>query len=153
MSVSVDKVVEAFVKTRDEIATIEKEMEDRIKPLKEVQTKREEWLLGEINKLGAQNIKTKHGTAFIAKKESVRVANWDSFVDWAVYSPVTEALKSLKIDPVLLSEVMTKIIRMEFFNHAVNKTATLEMMGSDRSVQPPPGIDYVAVRAVQIRKN
>ena len=155
MSVTIDKVVEAYVNTRQEIACLEKEMEAKIAPLKEVQEKREQYMLGQLNDLGAQNVKTTYGTVYQAKKESVRVSEWDIFFQWAVIVPVTmciEAMIAAKKDSSEISKELPHWIKSEFFNKAVNKTAVLEGMGTGRTEQPPPGIDYTAIRTVQIRK-
>jgi hypothetical protein len=156
MSVTMDKVVESYINTRQEIASIEKEMEARITPLKEVQDRREQYMMGQLNEIGAQNVKTSHGTVYQARKESVRVSEWDIFIQWAILIPATmciEAMIAAKKDSSEIARELPHWIKSEFFNKAVNKTAVLEAMGADRTEQPPPGVDYTAIRTVQIRKS
>ena len=120
-----DKVVEAYVSSRADIKTLE----DQIEKIKEVQRKREEWLLGQLQTQGLQNMKTMHGTVYQTLRESVTVGDWDSLLGW-----VREGE------------------RFEYLNKAVNKTAVLELMGEKREDVPPPGVNYSAAKIVGIRK-
>lgn len=130
MAVTIDRVVEAYVKTRQEIQALEKELEAKLQPLKAMQEKREQYMLGQLNEIGAKNVKTAHGTVYTAVKESVTMGDWDSFLNWVKEGE-----------------------RYEFLNKAVNKTAALEEMGDERNHQPPPGVNYTAIRTVQVRKS
>lgn len=125
--INMDVVLEAYTSSREAI----KNLENEIAEIKVLQTKREEWLLGELIKQGAQNIQTKHGiTVYRLRKESVTVGDGEVFMNW-----VRETEK------------------WEFLNKAANKTAVLEAMGEDRTEPPPPGVNYVATAAVGIRKS
>lgn len=130
MSITIDKVVEAFVETRDTIKAREAELEESLKALKELQAKREDWLLGELNRAGAQNIKTPHGTCYIALKESVTVADWDTALQWVKEND-----------------------KYEFLEKRISKTAVIELMGDKKENPPPPGVNYTAVRTVNIRRS
>lgn len=130
MSITIDQVVAAYVSTRDEIKELEKALEEKIKPLKELQERREQYLHQQLTDAGAQNIKTKFGTVYQTRKESVTVADWDAILEW-----------------------ITKSEAWEFLNKAVNKTAVLECMGDERQYPPPPGVNYTAIATVNIRKS
>lgn len=121
----IDKVTEAYVATRVEIS----QLNAKIDELKELQAKREDWLYAEMTKIGVSSVKTGHGSVFVKLKESVTVADWAAVLNWA-----------------------RREDKFEFLNAAVSKKAVLEYMGKDREVAPPPGVNYVAVRTVQIRK-
>ena len=124
-----DEVTAAFIKTRDEIRRLEAELEARLAPLKELQDKREMYLLGLLNEAGAQNIKTQHGTIYVTRKESVTMGDWDSFIEW-----------------------VKREDKYEFLQHAVGKKATIEYMNEGEN-PPPPGVNYSAIRAIGVRKN
>jgi len=127
---TVDQVVAKYVETREQLKKMQAELDEQTKPLKEFQQKREQWLMGELNKIGAKNVKTPHGTVYQTTTESVTMADWDSF-----FSFVQE----------------TK--QFNLLTHAVNKTAALEIMGEERQNALPPGVNYVAIRTVNVRKS
>jgi hypothetical protein len=125
MTITMDVVCAAYVSTRESIRALKAQIEE----MEVMQKKREDYLLGELQKMGAQNIKTGHGTVYIALKESVTVSDADSFFQWVREND-----------------------KFEFLNKAANKTAVLEMMGEKRDALVPPGVNYSAMRVAQIRK-
>jgi len=126
----VDKVIDAFVKTRDEIEAIEAEAKAKVAPLKERQKKQQAYIQRHMEEQGIKTIRTDSGTAYINVAESVRVGDWDALLE---YIRTTE--------------------EYELLNKAVNKTAALEMMGEKRQNQPPPGVKYTAIREVRVRRS
>ncbi len=146
-AITIDTVVGAYTASREKIRALEAEI-DKIKA---TQAKREEWLLAELAKLGAQNVKTPHGTVYQAVKESVTVGEWDAVLDWVLFTPITEVLKEFDVPEELLTAIKA-MVHTEYLNKAVNKTAVLEHMGEKRDNPPPAGVNYVAVRTAQIRK-
>lgn len=128
--ITADKVVEAFVKTREEMKQLEKELEEKLKPLKELQEKREAWLMQEIQKTGLKNLPTKFGTAYILRSESLTCADWDTFLEYIRDNE-----------------------KWELLEHRVAKTAALEIMGEERENPPPPGVNYTAIQKIGVRKS
>ena len=129
MTPNADEVTKAFVATREEIRRLEKELEEKIKPMKELQERRELYLLKLLSDAGAQNMKTQHGTIYQTKKESVTCADWDAFIEWVKEND-----------------------KYEFLDHRINKTASLEYMNNGEN-PPPPGASYTAIRSLGVRKN
>lgn len=127
---TVDQVVAKYIETRDEIKRRQAELDEKLKTLKEFQTKREQWLMSELNKMGAKNVKTPHGTVYQTTTESVTMADWDSFFNY-----------------------VQETQQFNLLTHAVNKTAALEIMGEERQNALPPGVNYVAIRTVNVRKS
>ena len=125
-SITLDKIVEAYTNSRNDI----KALEDKISEIKVVQAKREEWMLGQLKAQGLQNARTSFGTVYKTLKESVTVGDADAFFEWVREND-----------------------KFEFLNKAANKTAVLELMGEKRSETPPPGVNYSATRAVGVRKS
>lgn len=123
--ITIDEVTAAYIKTRDEIASINKQIDE----LKDLQKRREEWMQMylEANKL--KNVKTEAGTVYTLRKESITVGDWDTFYAW---------VKEHKHE--------------DFLAHSAAKTSILEYMGKDRSEPIPPGLNYTVVRAVGVRK-
>lgn len=127
--ITVDTVVEAYVSTRAKI----KELEDQISELKAYQAKKEEWFEQQLKTAGAENMKTKHGTIYSTVFESCTVADADVFFDWVRGNQA-----------------------WEFLERRVSKNPVLHLMGDreegGRPNPPPPGVNYVAVRKIGVRK-
>jgi len=125
--INLDTVSDAYVKTRDEIAALNKQIDT----LKELQAKRENYMLHQLEVLNLQNVKTPHGvTLFKTVKESVTIADWDAALQWVQENEA-----------------------YEYLTKGFNKTAVLEFMGKDRENPPPPGVNFVAVRSLGVRKS
>lgn len=124
-----DRVVEAYMKTRADIEQLKAELEAKIQPLKELQERRESWLMEAIKKSGLKNLPTLHGTAYINKTESITCADWDVFIDWVKQNDA-----------------------YEFLERRVAKTPVLEIMGEDRTNLPPPGTNYTSILKIGVRK-
>lgn len=157
MGITLDQVTAAYIVTRDEIRELKKQIEQK----EELQEKRANYLLGQLQKDNLQNAKTQHGTVYIALKESVTVGDADAFFDSVLVTPVTDAAveylygkdATVSIQMVKgLQQVVREAMQLQFLNKAANKTAVLEAMGDNRSEVPPPGVNYSAVRVAQIRK-
>jgi hypothetical protein len=127
--ITTDMVVEAYVKTREQLSVLKKQYEEEEARLKAIQEKRENWLAAQMDNEGETSKKTPHGTCFFTRKESVTVADWDVLLTYAIENEA-----------------------YELFERRVSKTAALEIMGADRDQQPPPGTNYVAFRTVNVRK-
>jgi hypothetical protein len=123
--ITFEMVAEAYSKTDTEIDALEAQ----VKELKKLQEKRKQWFADAMKFQGVQNVKTAYGTPYFSKFESVKMADWDAFYDWVERND-----------------------KREFLNHAVNKTAVLEMMGKDRTGDLPPGVSYSATRVVHFTK-
>ena len=127
--INADVVVEAYVRTRYMI----KELEDKISEMKTFQAKKEEWLLAKLEEDGAKNIATKHGTVYATVFESVTVADAEEFLTWVKEND-----------------------RFDCLEKRVAKNEVLHIMGdsgdSGRPNSPPPGVNYVAIKKVIIRK-
>lgn len=129
MAPNADEVTKAFVATREETRRLEKELEEKLKPMKELQERREAYLLKLLADAGCQNMKTLSGTVYVTKKESVTCADWDAFIEWVKENDT-----------------------YEFLDHRINKTAALEYMNNGEN-PPPPGASYTAIRSLGVRKN
>lgn len=128
--IPLDKVVEVYISTRNQIKEMEDELAEKLKPLKALQDTRERYLHQRLTEMGAQNTKTAFGTVYQTRKESVTVSDW-----------------------AILLDHIKKENRYDLLNRAVNKTVALEIMGDERQNQPPPGVSYSSVATVNIRKN
>lgn len=130
MAITFDTIVQAYLKTRDEIKEKEAAHKEEINKLKEVQQRREDYLHLQLVEQKLKNVKTEFGTIYKTRKESVTVKDWESFLSWVKEND-----------------------KYEFLNAAANKTAVLDAMGDEREQAPPPGVGYSSVATVNIRKN
>lgn len=129
-AITIEKVIQAFVKTRDEIEAIEAETKQRTAALKERQKKQQAWIQRHLEEQGLKSAKTDYGTAYINIVESVKVGDWDDLLEHVLNTQ-----------------------SFELFNKAVNKTAVLELMGDNRENSPPPGVKYTSIREVRVRRS
>ena len=125
--VTADAVIQAFVKTRDEIATKKKVFDFEVADLKAIQQKRSDWLKSKMDELGVESMKSEFGTSYIDWKDSASVADWPVFIDW----------------------VKTED-QFDFLNHAVNKTAIKQRLEDGEVL--PPGVNYSKFKDVKIRR-
>lgn len=128
VTITAAMVIEAFVKTRDEIAKKKKAFEAEVADLKVMQEKRTGWLKTQMDTLGVESLKSKEfGTAFIDYKTSASVADWPAFIEW----------------------VKTED-QYDYLNHAVNKTAVNQRLDDGETL--PPGVNYNKIVDVKVRR-
>lgn len=128
-TVSIDLVIAKYVETRDELEAKKKAFDLEVMDLKAVQEKRELWLKGEMDRLGVDSFKTAAGTAFVDYKDSATVSDPVEFFDWVISD--WDARKC-------------------FLENRVSKAAV--KMQLDNGEVPPPGVNYVKVKDVKVRR-
>lgn len=122
-------LVEKYVKLREIIATKEAEHKAALAPYKQAMDDVETALLKYFNESGIENIKTAAGTAYVSTKTTASVADWDA----------------------LFNNFILTNRAWEFLERRVSKSA-VEAFKEANEGQLPPGINYTAVRTVNIRK-
>lgn len=130
MAISFETIVQAYIKTRDDIKEKEAAHKEELKALNKLQKTREDYLHLQLVEQKLKNVKTEFGTIYKTRKESVTVKDWGAFIAWVKEND-----------------------KYEFLNTAANKTAVLDAMGDEREQAPPPGVGYNATATVNIRKN
>jgi hypothetical protein len=78
MSLTVDQVIETYMKLRKKKEAIEGEAKSQVKGIKENMTKLEAWIKEKADAEGVTSFKTNHGTAFLTTNDYARVADWDA---------------------------------------------------------------------------
>jgi len=122
-----DDVIGHFVMLRDQKAACKADYEAKVAKLDEDMSVIQAWLLDKANREGADSFKTQHGTAFVTTKDFAGVANWDELFAFI------EGTKA-----------------WQFLNHAVNKTAVKEYIEVHKVT--PPGVNYRAIKEIQVRR-
>lgn len=127
--VTADMVIAKYVESRDEIAALKKDFEEKKREIDELQSKRARWLMGRLDEVGGESLKTKAGTVFIDYKESAKVSERETFFKW-----VGEDFEE----------------RSQFLNSAVNKTAVKQRLEDGETA--PPGTDFVRIKDIKVRR-
>jgi hypothetical protein len=125
--VTVDLVIEKYVETRDLLAEKKRAYDAECADLKALQDKREAWLKGKMDELGVDSFKSAHGTCFIAWKDSATVSDREAFLEYVI---THEA--------------------WHFLENRVSKTAVKQLL--DDGEVPPPGVNYVKIKDVSVRR-
>ena len=130
MTITVEQVIEKYIETRDAIEAEKKLFDARVATLKTLQENREKWLMGALDKMGATSIKAPHGTVFIDYKDSATLADAGTFMAW-VHADWED--------------------RKAFLENRVSKTAVKQRLDDGENL--PPGVSYVKVKDVKIRRS
>ena len=130
--ITADRVITAFIKTRDEIAVLKKQFEEAVAAMKVLQEKRGGWLKTQMDSLGVKGIKGVSGSVSIDWKDSAKVADPAIFLSW-VFENTEE--------------------RKHFLENRVSKTAVKQYLeDEDHAGALPPGVDYSRFKDVKIRR-
>ena len=125
---SIDIVVERYVKLRDRKAELKKAYEKSVEDIDTGLTKLENYLLKQMQEQGAESVRTNAGTAYISKKASATVSDKDAFKNFLAGQD----------DP------------FAFIDLKANKPAIEEYSKEHQDV--PPGINWTVINAVGVRR-
>jgi hypothetical protein len=155
---------ELYIEARDNKAQKEKEKG----AISADQAKVEAWMLKVLDTVdGLKGLPTDFGTVYKTRKESVTMAEWDTFLEHAVLKGAAEAVFDEVYagdKTIVREEAISSIVQIikhgghfEYLNKAISKAAALEVMGDvdkkgQRPNPPPPGTNYSAVMTVGVRK-
>jgi hypothetical protein len=127
-AVNVDALIAKYIELRDAIDRIEKKAKEDVKPLEAAMETISSGLMDLMNRSGGlTQFKSAAGTAFIQKKTQCSIGDW------------TQTL------PFIIENQQWQLL-----NKAVNKTAVEEYIA--RTETPPPGVKWVVMREVQVRR-
>lgn len=149
-------MVEEFISLREAKAKKEREKEE----FGAAQAKLETWLLGMLDKIGGEGIRTSFGTVYRTRKEGITVEDFEAYVEAEILTPMALALSELwdyAVDPATILPALKNNAHLEALTKGANKTYVLEKMGEagkdgGRPNPPPNGVKYVAVATVGVRK-
>jgi len=80
MAITVDQIIQTYMKLRGQKETIEAAAKAEVKGVKENMAKLEAWLKEKADADGVTSFKTNHGTAFLTTNDFARVADWDAML-------------------------------------------------------------------------
>lgn len=134
MSLNIDQLVAKYVELRDRKTAIEKKAEADKAELTKIMDAIEGKIKEQMHQLGVKSMKTDHGTPYISYKESATVADWD----------------------VLLPHIL-ETENYDLLERRVSKTAVKTFMEEDRhgnyTNPPPPGVNFVRVETINVRRS
>lgn len=122
-----DSITEEYVMMRDERARIKKEYEERDAPLVADMDIREAWLLTKLKEIGAESLRTAHGTAYIQVKTRASCSDWPLF--W---------------------KYIAENNRFDMLEKRVSQKPISDML--DNNEELPPAINTFSERVVTIRR-
>ena len=132
---NIDKAIAAYVKLRDKIEAMEKQHKAAKKELVDKQLKLAALIEKVMDSIGTESVKSEHGTAFKAKKDSVKVANKADFSEFIVQEIERDGVDALYL--LTLSAA---------------KNAVKDYM-AEHEDELPPGIKYETWQEVQVRRS
>jgi len=81
---SIDKLVEAHFKIKNEIDRRTKALAEELKPLEEKLKQVDGMIMTAMDEMGVVNVKTEHGTPYFTHPETFKVVDKPSFVEWVI---------------------------------------------------------------------
>ena len=127
MKVTIEKVIDAYLKLRVEKEIKDAKHREEIKLLKDKMTKLEGWIKTPADEQGVTSFRTEHGTAFLTTSDFANVADWDSVLRYIQKHEAFDLLET-----------------------RVSKMAVRGYIDLHKSV--PPGVNYGTAISVSVRK-
>jgi len=127
MDLTIDKVIDTYLKFRIQKEVLETKHKEEVKKLKEKMGLIEGWIKTEADKQGVTSFKTENGTAFLTTSDYANVADWDSVLRY-----------------------IQKHEAYDLLEKRVSKMAVRGYIDLNKSV--PPGVNYGTAISVSVRK-
>ena len=124
--VKADRLIQAYLRLRQEVADIEGSIKDRVKEKKDLMGQIEAWFLKASNTTGVESFKTGSGTAYLSIVTSLKTEDKDLFLEHVKNTGNYELLDARPL-----------------------KSAVQEYM-EDHDV-PPPGVNVSKIRKINVR--
>lgn len=121
-------VVTKYIALRDKRDTIMREAKEKAAKIDEHLEKIEGKVMGVLDSLGLESVRTEAGTAYVAERTSATVADWDITLDHIRQNNLWHMLEK-----------------------RVNKKAVDEYKAENDDL--PPGINYRVVRTLNVRRS
>jgi hypothetical protein len=126
-AIKMDDLVERYIKLRDKKAEIEARHKAELRPLNDAMAQVEQFLLGQLQNLGVESVKTRYGTPYITKHTSVTTEDKTEFFGFCKDNDLWE-----------LADVRP------------SKTGVLGYM--DEKGTLPPGLKYAEAKVLNIKR-
>jgi len=127
LALTVDTVIDTYLKLRRKKEAIESETKEKVKGIKDNMAKLEGWIKEQADNQGVKSFKTDHGTAFLTTTDFAQVADWDAVLGYIKENDAFDMLEK-----------------------RVSKTAVRGYIEKNKSV--PSGVNYGTRIDVNVRK-
>ena len=127
MSETFEIRVGQFVALRDKIKEVKERHEKELEPYVGLQEDLNGWLMGHLDKIGAQNVKTSSGTVFTSTRYNASLRDPKAFMDYVITNGAYDLL-----------------------DRKANTTAVKKFIEDNKS--EPPGCALSAVRLLNVRR-
>lgn len=124
---TVDQVIAGYLALRNKKEKLSELHKAQMAPLNEQISKLENWLQGELNKLGLTNFKGASGIAFLQTNTDCTSKDWDSTLKWIIDNGA-----------------------YEFLERRVSKSVVEEYV--EQHGEAPPGVQITRETVVRVRK-
>ncbi len=125
---NVGDIVEKYIALRDKRDAIMREAKEKCAKIDEHLEKIEGKVMGVLDGLGLESVRTEAGTAYVAERTSATVADWDAVLDHIKQNGLWHMLEK-----------------------RVNKKAVDEYKSEQNDL--PPGVNYRVVRMLNVRRS
>jgi len=153
MSLTIDQVHLWRFQTKAELEKLAERHAEERKPLEERMKTIDAWLLRYLETNNLENAKTEHGMSYKTTVRSVTVQDWGALIDWILLPTIERFADAMEngATPEQAKEAAKAGPELGFLNHAVNKTAVLEML--EQKQELPPGVGLTSLIQVNTRKS
>jgi len=124
---TVDDMIGKYVRLRDQKRQVEEKHKEELKRYNDVLSGIEAWLMEQMNRLGLDNMKTPHGTAFKSVRRSATVYEWAVTLPWIIANQAWHLLEA-----------------------RVSKTAAFDTVNETK--EPIPGVELNTEVCLNIRR-
>lgn len=125
--VDISKRVEQYVRLRDKIKALDDEHKLKMKPYKEALEKLNGSMLTHLMQIGAENVRTEHGTVYRNTKTSATLADPDAFMSFVVENEAWDLM-----------------------DRKANVTAVRDYLAENNAL--PPGVNFNQTVEVGVRR-
>lgn len=154
---TIEQVIEKYLDLREQIELINNETKTKLEPLQAAMKGIESYLMAVSNKTGQTQFGTTHGTAFTTTQTQCGIEDWEATKRFLIEEAVAEVAHSMvgaeeptPADMARLVDAAMAKCKWHLLNKAVNKTAAGEYVDSEG--KPPPGVKWVTMKVIQVRK-
>lgn len=81
-AVSINDIVERYIALRDKKAQFKAEYDAKVEAVETALGRCEAFILGKLDEMGAESIRTPAGTAYVSHQNSATAADWDAYLTW-----------------------------------------------------------------------
>ena len=145
-------VVEKYIQLRDDKAVLAEKHKAEMEPFNQQMEVIEKWLLQEMDRIGADSIKTDAGTPYKSVAKSVKMVDSESFKQFVFADAINHITGIMGQDyEKLVKETLLTDIKWDIVNFQPGKKGIIDYTAETGHL--PPGIDMSSFITVNIRRS